>query len=232
MTHRRPVIGVTVGIEGNGYFIVRPEYVRAVEKAGGIPLLLAPSPIGEIASRLDAVDRLILTGGDDVDPALYGEAAHPTTKWTRERDDFELALVHEVLDRDMPVLAICRGQQVLNVALGGTLVQDIPDQVPAAGTHKLKGVPRWEIAHEIDVTSGTRLRAIVGRDRLAVNSFHHQAVRDVGRGLVVSARSRDGIIEGLELPGRRFALAIQWHPEAMWNQEPDHQELFRALVQA
>jgi putative glutamine amidotransferase len=226
------VVGVTVGIERNGYYSVRPEYVRAVEKAGGVPLLLAPSPAGEIASRLDAVDGLMLTGGDDVDPSLYGEAPHPTTRCTRERDDFELALVREALDRDLPLLAICRGQQVLNVALGGTLVQDIPDQVPEAGAHKLKGVARWEIAHEVEVAPGTRLRAIVGTDVLAVNSFHHQSVRDVGRGLVVSARSRDGIIEGVELADRRFVVGVQWHPEAMWNQEPDHQELFRAFVEA
>jgi putative glutamine amidotransferase len=232
MRTSRPVIGLTVGIEGNGYFSIRPEYVRAVEKAGGTPVLLAPAPAAEVAARLAAVDGLILTGGDDVDPALYGEPAHPTSKWTRERDTFELAAVREALERDMPVLAICRGQQVLNVALGGTLVQDIPDQRPEAGAHKLKGVPRWEVAHEVEVTAGTRLRAIVGADVVGVNSFHHQAVRDVGRGLVVSARSRDGIIEGVELPDRRFVVGIQWHPEAMWNQEPDHQELFRALVGA
>jgi putative glutamine amidotransferase len=116
------------------------------------------------------------------------------------------------------------------VALGGTLVQDIPDQVPEAGAHRLRDVARWKIAHDVEVAPGTRLRTILGTGTLAVNSFHHQAVRDLGRGLVVAARSGDGIIEGIELPDRRLAVAIQWHPEAMWNQEPDQQELFRALV--
>jgi putative glutamine amidotransferase len=232
MKNRRPTIGITVGIESNGYFSIRPEYVRAVEKAGGLPILLPPTVATEAPSRLAAVDGLMLTGGDDVDPALYGQPAHPTSKWTRERDDFELAVVREALERDMPVLAICRGQQVLNVALGGTLVQDIPDEIPQAGAHRLKDVPRWQIAHEVEVASGTRLREILGRDVLPVNSSHHQAVRDLGRGLQVAARSCDGVIEAVELPGRRFVVGVQWHPEAMWNQEPDHQEVFRAFIRA
>jgi putative glutamine amidotransferase len=232
MTASRPVIGVTVEIEESGDFSIRPEYVRALEKAGGIPVLLPPTAPEEVPARLAGLDGLLLIGGDDVDPAIYGEAAHPKSKWTRVRDDFELAAIHAALERDLPLLAICRGQQVLNVALGGTLVQDIPDQLPQAGVHKLKGVPRWQTAHEVDVAPGTRLRAIVGRDVLAVNSFHHQAVREVGRGLRVSARSRDGVIEAIELPDRRFVVGVQWHPEAMWNQEPDHQEIFRAFVGA
>jgi putative glutamine amidotransferase len=130
------------------------------------------------------------------------------------------------------VLAICRGQQVLNVALGGTLVQDVPSQLPQAERHKLRGVPRWETAHEVEVLQGTKLRAILGRDLLAVNSFHHQSVRDLGRDLRLSARGTDGVIEGIEVPGARFMVAVQWHPEAMWNQDPDHQELFRAFVGA
>jgi putative glutamine amidotransferase len=230
MTKRRPTIGVTGEIEANGYFSVRAEYMRAVEKAGGVPVLLPPSPGDRVSALLGAVDGLMLTGGDDIDPSLYGEPPHPTSKWTRERDDFELAIARDAVERDMPLLAICRGQQLLNVALGGTLVQDIPDQLPHAGTHKLRGVPRWQIAHEVEVLPGTKLRQILGSDLLSVNSFHHQAVRQLGRGLRLAARSRDGVVEGLELPDRRFVVSVQWHPEAMWNQEPDHQELFRAFL--
>lgn len=226
----RPTIGITTGIDDKGFFTLRPEYARAVEKAGGLPVLLAPGP--DAAGHLDRIDGLLLSGGSDVDPAIYGEAAHPTSKWVRERDDFELALTREALRRDMPLLAICRGQQVLNVAAGGTLVQDIPSQLPASGPHYPKDVDRWHVAHDVDVLPGTRLREIVGRDTLPVNSFHHQAVKDVGRGLRLSASGKDGVVEAIESPAHRFVIGVQWHPEAMWNRDPDHQELFRELVAA
>jgi putative glutamine amidotransferase len=228
-----PTIGLTTEVDANGFFVIRPEYARAVEKAGAVPVLLPLSDPARVPALLDEVDGLMLTGGSDIDPALYGETTHPTTKGVRERDDFEIALTHEALRRDLPLLAICRGQQVLNVALGGTLVQDIPSQLPTAGAHRLQDVPRWQSAHEVSVLPGTRLREILGRDVLAVNSFHHQSVKDLGRDLRVAARARtDDVIEGIELPGRRFAVGVQWHPEAMWNQTPDHQELFRAFTEA
>jgi putative glutamine amidotransferase len=226
----RPAIGITTGIDDKGFFSLRPEYARAVEKAGGLPILLAPGE--DPAAHLARLDGLLLSGGSDVDPSIYGEAAHPTSKWVRERDDFELALTRAAIERDLPVLAICRGQQVLNVAAGGTLVQDIPSELPTAGGHYPKDVPRWQTAHEVEVLPGTRLREIVGQDALAVNSFHHQAVRDIGRGLRLAARGHDGVIEAVESPSHRFVVGVQWHPEAMWNQAPDHQELFRAFIEA
>lgn len=225
-----PTIGITMTIDDKGFFSLRPEYARAVEKAGGVPLLLAPgSPAKAVLDRLDG---LLLSGGSDIDPTLYGQAPHPTSQWKRERDDFELALTHGALERDVPVLAICRGQQVLNVAAGGTLVQDIPSQQPHAGPHYPKGVDRWHIAHEVDVLPGTRLREILGQDVLAVNSFHHQAVDALAPGLRLAARGRDGIVEAIESPNHRFVIGVQWHPEAMWNREPDHQELFRGFIAA
>jgi putative glutamine amidotransferase len=148
----------------------------------------------------------------------------------RERDDFELALCREALRRDLPILAICRGHQVLNVATGGTLIQDIPFQLPRAVDHDPER-ERWETAHEVLVLPGTKLRALVGRDRIAVNSFHHQAVKDLGRSLVVCARSAvDDLIEGVEATDRRFVLGVQWHPEGFWNQEETFHPLFEALV--
>ena len=225
-----PVIGVTTGIDDKGFFSLRSEYVRAVEKAGGVAVLLAPGTL--IEAVLERLDGVLLSGGSDIDPAIYGEPAHPTSQWKRERDDFELSLTRTVLDHDVPLLAICRGQQVLNVAAGGTLVQDIPSQQPQAGAHYPKGVDRAHIAHDVAVLPGTRLREIVGRDRLAVNSFHHQSVKDLGRGLLLSARADDGIVEAIESPAHRFVVGVQWHPEAMWNRDPDHQELFRSFVGA
>jgi putative glutamine amidotransferase len=229
---RAPTVGITTSIDANNFVSLRPEYARAVEKAGGVPMLLATAAPDQALALLDRVDALLLSGGSDVDPGLFGEEPHPTSRWVRGRDDFELAVTREALRRDMPVLAICRGQQVLNVALGGTLVQDIPTQFPQATQHYPKDVPRWHMAHDALVLPGTRLRAILGTDALPVNSFHHQAVRELGRDLRLAARGQDGVVEAIESTRHRFVIGVQWHPEAMWNRDPDHQELFRALVGA
>jgi putative glutamine amidotransferase len=147
------------------------------------------------------------------------------------RDAFELALTREALSRDLPILAICRGHQVLNVATGGTLIQDIPSQLEGTVDHDPEG-ERWHPAHQVRILPGTRLREILERDEVAVNSFHHQAVKSVGEGLVVSAGSADGIVEGVERPGSRFAVGVQWHPEAFWDKGGAFQPLFEALVRA
>lgn len=229
----RPAIGVTIGYDQRraGMFVLRQDYVRSVEKAGGLPLVLSPGRPADAPELIGRLDGLVLSGGSDVDPALYGEERHPkVTQVVRERDDFELALARETLERDLPLLAICRGHQVLNVATGGTLIQDIPFQVSRAVDHDPER-ERWETAHEVLVLPGTKLRALLGRDRVAVNSSHHQAVKDLGRSLVVSARSlADDVIEGIEAPDRRFALGVQWHPEGFWNQKESFHSLFEALV--
>ena len=180
---------------------------------------------------LDRVDGLLLTGGADVDPRLYGAERHRTVeRVVPERDAFEIALVREALRRDLPLLAICRGQQVLNVASGGTLVQDIPSQIPGSGAHD-PDVERWETAHEVEILPETRLREILGAERVAVNSFHHQSVERLGEGLILSARSPDGVVEGIEARDRRrFALGVQWHPESFWDHPPGFDRLFQALV--
>jgi putative glutamine amidotransferase len=229
----RVAVGLTIGNSADPeVFSLRDDYVRAVEKAGGLPLVLAGRP-EDAAAYLDRVDALVLSGGADIDPAHYGEKPHPTvTQVHVERDAFELALCREALRRDLPTLAICRGHQLLNVATGGTLIQDIPSQVVAAIDHD-PDVARWECCHEVEVVPGTRLRAILGRDRVAVNSFHHQAVKELGHGLVPSARgSGDGIIEGMEMPDRRFMIGVQWHPESFWDRPQGFQPLFEALVNA
>ena len=229
----RPAIGVTIGYDQRrtGMYLLRQDYVRSVEKAGGLPLVLAPGRPSDAPELIARLAGLVMSGGSDVDPALYGEPRHPkVTQVVRERDEFELALAREALQRDLPLLAICRGHQVLNVATGGTLIQDIPFQLPRAVDHDPER-ERWETAHEVLVLPGTKLRALLGRDRVAVNSFHHQAVKDLGRSLVVSARSAvDDVIEGIEATDRRFVLGVQWHPEGFWNQEESFHPLFEALV--
>jgi putative glutamine amidotransferase len=229
---RRPPIGITVGDDDrrSGFFVVREDYVRAVERAGGIPLALATADAGPL---LDCVRGLVLSGGSDVDPALYGAAPHSKLgRVSRARDDFELALVRDALRRRLPVLGICRGHQLLNVALGGTLIQDIPAAVVGDVPHDSRR-ERWEVAHEVAFTPGTRLHSLFAGRTVAVNSFHHQAIDRLGDGLVVSARSRDDrVIEGIELPDRPFVLGVQWHPEAFWREEPGFAVLFEALVHA
>jgi putative glutamine amidotransferase len=230
----RRAVGITIGYseKTNEVFALRDDYVRSVEKAGGLPLVLAPGRPEDAGALLDRLDALVLSGGADVDPGQYDEPRHETvTRVLPERDQFELALCREALRRDLPILAICRGHQVLNVATGGTLVQDIPSQLPGAADHDPEK-ERWETAHEVLVLPGTRLREILGSERVAVNSFHHQAVKDLGAGLVLSARAADdGVVEGIEMPDRRFVLGVQWHPEAFWDHEPSD-PLFAALVRA
>jgi putative glutamine amidotransferase len=230
----RPAVGVTIDCgKEEKFFRLRHDYVRAVEKGGGLPLVLAPGLPADAGDLLDRVDALLLTGGADLDPAHYGEPPHPKLgKVLKERDAFELGLAREALRRDLPLLAICRGHQVLNVATGGTLVQDIPSQVRGAADHD-PDTERWQTCHEVEILPGTRLRAILGRDRVPVNSFHHQAVKTLGEGLSLSARSvEDGVVEGIEMPDHRFVVGVQWHPESFWDRPENFQPLFGALVQA
>ena len=234
----RVPVGLTIGNSKEAeIYALRDDYVRAVETAGGLPFVLAPGDPADapaLASEyLDRVEALVLSGGADIDPALYGEDRHATvTQVFPERDAFEVALCREALRRDMPVLAICRGHQLLNVATGGTLFQDIASQVEAAAVHD-PDQERWERCHDVEVLAGTRLREILGQERVAVNSFHHQAVKDLGRGLVLAARGcDDGVIEGMEMPDRKFVLGVQWHPESFWDRPQGFQPLFQALVNA
>ncbi|NUT55315.1 MAG: gamma-glutamyl-gamma-aminobutyrate hydrolase family protein, partial [Thermoleophilia bacterium] len=198
-------------------------YVRQVEAAGGRVLLVPPSEEG-VDETLDALDGILFSGGSDLDPAEYGQDAHPETNGTRpDRDRGELALLRAALDRDIPVLAVCRGSQVLNVARGGDLVQHLPDVV---GDEKHKHTPGVFADHAVDVKKETRLGSLLG-DRAPVKSHHHQGVGRVGEGLVESAWAEDGTLEALEDPDKRFAVGVLWHPE-----EGEDAALFRALVDA
>jgi putative glutamine amidotransferase len=231
---KRPVVGITLG-DGDepGVHAMREDYVRSVEQAGALPVVLPPVRPEDAPALLDRIDGVLLSGGVDVDPVLYGQPPHPKLgRVNRRRDDFELALAREALARDVPVLAICRGQQVLNVAVGGTLVQDVPSLMKGAMQHDGSG-PRWRRAHRVEVLAPSRLREILEGDAFRVNSLHHQAVDRLGEGLVASARCPDdGVVEGLEMPGRRFVVAVQWHPESFWNREGSFQRLFDAHAAA
>jgi putative glutamine amidotransferase len=223
----RPIIGITTylvpaawGAWNMEAALVPGDYVRAVAAAGGAPLLVPPgAPPDE---TLDVVHGLVFSGGSDLDPELYGADAHAETVGIfRERDEFELALMEAALERDVPMLAICRGSQVLNVALGGDLEQHVPDRV---GTELHREVPGVFSDHDVEVLEGTRLGSILG-DRHDVKSHHHQGFGRLGAGLREAARAPDGTLEALEDPSRRFTLGVLWHPEA-----GDGRALFEALV--
>ena len=213
----RPVVGITTyvtpakwGSWEQDAALVPTQYVEAVERAGGRALLVPPSSEG-IEETLDAVDGLIFSGGSDLDPGMYEQEAHPETVGVvPERDDAELALLSAALERDLPVLAICRGSQILNVALGGDLVQHLPEVV---GDEKHKHTPGVFADHDIEVVPETRIGRLLG-DRAPVKSHHHQGFGQLGEGLRESARAEDGTLEALEDPSRRFTLGVLWHPEA------------------
>jgi gamma-glutamyl-gamma-aminobutyrate hydrolase PuuD len=215
------VVVASFGVWEEDSALVPHEYVLAVERAGGRPLLVPPTTEG-VEETLDALDGLIVSGGSDLDPALYGEDAHPQTdRPFRLRDTAELALMRAALDRDLPVLGICRGSQVLNIALGGDLVQHLPDVV---GNDRHREIPGTFAEHEVAIEPGSKLAETLGANA-RVKSHHHQGLGQAGRGLSVTARAEDGTAEGLEARARRFAVGVLWHPEA-----GEDQRLFEALV--
>jgi putative glutamine amidotransferase len=227
----RPRIGLTLDVdEAGASYLLRKAYAEAVEAAGGLPLLLTHQP-GAAVEWLALCDALVVTGGAfDVPPEAYGEARRPGCGPARpERTAAELALLTLALQRDLPVLGVCGGMQLLAVALGGSLHQDLEADLGLGGHQQPP--PRDVPSHAVTVAPGTLLAGLVGAGELAVNSTHHQAVREPGRGAVISARAPDGVVEAIELPGRRFALGVQWHPEALRG-EPRHAAIYAGLVAA
>jgi len=211
--------------------VLYDDYVQAVLVSGGLPILL-PAVRGEESREayVQHLRGLLIPGSPtDVDPAYYGEEPHPRLGPVNSlRTDFEIQLVHFALANELPVFGICGGSQVLNVALGGSLYQDIPSQVPKAYKHS--GSP--ERAHTVDLVPDTRLAAILGMQEMRVNSLHHQAAKVPGQGMVVSASARDGVIEAVEISGRPFVIGVQWHPERLFLEDEAAQRLFSAFVQA
>jgi putative glutamine amidotransferase len=192
-------------------------YLRAVERAGALPVVIPPvRRAADVARFLDGVDALLLTGGEDVAPARYGAAPHPKTGAPHPaRDATEIALVEAARERRLPTLAICRGIQLLNVALGGTLVQDIPSECPNALDHD-PPTPRDARVHTVTIERGSRLASLIGTDEIRVNSFHHQSVAHVAPSLAITARSPDGIIEAVEWSTPDWlVVGVQWHPEEL-----------------
>lgn len=239
----KPVIGITpdfnagdrkdMGGSEPTYFL-RARYIRAIEELGGIPLVLPL--VAAPASRrrlLDGVDGLLITGsGPDLPPRLYGERQQYRFPVVSERrSDFELDVAHHARNRDLPLLGICGGMQTVNVAFGGSLFQDIPSQLQHTLNHRQQA-KAIRTSHSVTVTPKSLLRKIVGRATMMVNSSHHQSVKNVAPPLVASAVAPDGIVEAIESPAQRFLLAVQWHPEFLFERHEAHKRLFEALIKA
>lgn len=225
------IIGLTCDgdLEGHRIFL-NSAYIAAVSQAGGIPLLLPPGSQEMADQYLKIIDGLLLTGGGDVDPRFYGEEPKEGLgRVLRERDEFELYITRRALLLGKPILAICRGMQLLNVAAGGTLYQDIVLEL-GSSLHN-PGGPRSALHHRIEIQPGTLLYKWLG-GQVRVNSMHHQAVRSLGQGLRVSATSEDGLIEAVEGTGEAFVVGVQWHPEELTNFYPEQRKLFKNFVVA
>lgn len=235
-----PLIGITLGTHrpsnsDSHFWQLRGYYTNAVEWAGGAPVMI---PLGlhvdTLRSIYDSLDGLLISGGGDIDPATYGEERSPyVSRVDSARDEVEITLIRWAIAEQKPLLAICRGHQALNVALGGTLYQDIGLSLNSNVPHSHSSENWFEIlVHDVTVTEGSQLHAALRppEKQVTVNSLHHQAVKQLGDTLEISARSADGLIEGIEVPGHRFAVGVQWHPEALVHKEPTMLNLFKSLV--
>lgn len=225
----RPCIGITGDFaagEGSEKFILRSEYFDVIFKTGGVPILLPPFADDEtLKAQFSCVNALFITGGGDISSARYGQPQHPACTLVhprREAHDFQC--VRHALDLRIPILGVCYGMQVINVALGGTLIQDIPSP-------SLRRRPGERTAHSVSITPDTRLSRIVKATRIDVNSTHHQAVGQLGKDLVIASRSDDNIIEAIEGTGDEFLLGVQWHPERLMD-SPDQRAIFQSFIEA
>jgi putative glutamine amidotransferase len=226
-----PLIGITTyGRNQENRFTLPAEYVDGVRRAGGIPLLIPPGET-QFEKLFPHLDALILTGGGDLAPELYGGRPHETIySIDPERDQSELILAQRVLETNLPTLGICRGLQVINVALGGTLIEHLPDVVGDQVAHK--ELPHGPIPHLVQIQAGSHLAEIMQDEQVETASWHHQALRQVAPQLKVVAYAPDGIVEAVEMPEHRWLVAVQWHPELTAVNDPGQQRLFDALVQA
>nr|MBR4281712.1 gamma-glutamyl-gamma-aminobutyrate hydrolase family protein [Clostridia bacterium] len=234
----RPVIGLTHSIQQDEKRLMMPmSYSNVIRDAGGTPILLPITREDDvIAAYAELVDGVLFSGGEDVDPSFYGE----DQLWACGdvlplRDEFEMKLCRILLDKypDKPILGICRGEQVLNVAVGGTLYQDIKSQLPGCIAHQQHQISPYA-SHKVSIEAGSKLHAIYGGSEVMVNSFHHQAVKDIAPCLRIAAHASDGMIEGFEKPDHPYFVGVQWHPERLVEHEENaaHKQLFKSFVNA
>lgn len=229
----QPIIGIIGKTDENKKSEVNKDYVGAIEKSGGVPILLPYSKNADIISYYVKIcDGFLFVGGVDINPSYYGEKIlNDTVSVCKERDEFDFAVIKEVFKTSKPILAICRGIQLVNVAMGGTLIQDIPTQINSQILHKQRE-GRYEFSHGVSIEKNSPLYEIVKLDNLRVNSFHHQAIAKLGKNLSVMAKSEDGIIEAVCGVGDRYIRAYQWHAELLFDVDESARQIFREFVLA
>ena len=224
-----------LGFAGQDWQLLAGDYIRAVERAGGIPIII---PIVEnhqtLEPILDRIDGIIFSGGSDIDPQCYGELPrYGIGRINPVRDAQEIALAKKVLyEKDFPVLGICRGIQLLTVVSGGTLYQDLRSQRPEGFNHTLNIAPKYHPTHPVDIQVGSKLYEIFGKERLGINGFNHQAVKELGKDFSATMLAPDGLVEGMELLGERFVIGLQWHPEMMIDRYPEYLAIFTSFVES
>ncbi len=244
---KKPLIGITVnynyadhvgrtcglGILGQDFNYVAGDYVKAIEKAGGIPMLIPQTyDFENLKPLLDLCDGVLVSGGHDVDPMRYGQRNLYSGEIAIERDEQDIFVTQYCSQNpDMPILGICRGIQIMNVAYGGTLIQDIEKQVPGGYHHFGDSYPRNVGWHSVDFSEGCMLEGIYGKKKIMTNSYHHQSVDKPGEGVVITGYSEEGVVESFEKAGHKFVVAVQWHPEMMYDSE-EQGKLFKAFVDA
>ena len=224
---RKKIIGLTADVDAERTSSILYPYVRAIERSGALPILL-PYVEGEatVAELAALCDGFLFTGGVDVAPHYYGEETKSTCGEIHpQRDELEMKMLDAAMKTGKPILAICRGAQLVNIYLGGTLHQDIPSEIPSEIFHKQKE-PKFSPSHEVKILEGTPLARLVGRGRMQANSFHHQAIKALGAGLAVMARADDGVVEAVTLVGERYLRAYQWHPERLFDSDEDNRRIF------
>lgn len=236
---KKPLIGILTNVltveegifAGSERLYIPRDYVNSIVRAGGIPLLL-PIVADTVCGQIEVVDALILAGGQDVHPRHYGqESSAALGAVCQERDLYEMEAIKYAVTRKKPILGVCRGLQVLNVAFGGSLYQDIPSHFPENAVKHSQKVKKEEGTHRVEIAEGSQLWKMVGKQMLMTNSFHHQAIKELAPGFAINARSEDGLIEGIEYMEAPLIVGVQWHPEMMASQNDDMQQLFTAFVQ-
>lgn len=229
-----PIIGLTTEVVGGNHLELRSTFIYSISKLGGIPLLL-PKVENEdvIKGQLEHIDALFLTGGSDIDPDTYGENPHPKLeKVEAGRDKYELELIRLAMEKDIPILGICRGSQLLNSIAGGTMYQDLESEYGESLIQHKQASDRDFLNHKIEVMEGTKLHAIVGTTEMSVNSFHHQANHDIGASFDVSAVAPDGVIEAIESKEHDFVMGLQFHPEDAFEFDESSRKIMEAFIDA
>lgn len=231
----KPIIGFTLDFEEQGdyaplpYYAIRKNYADAISFAGGVPVAL-PYDVDAVDQYFDLIDGIVVTGGDfDIHPSMYGsEEVHEKVTTKSLRTEFEVALLKKMLASKKPILGICAGEQLINVLLGGDMIQHIPDEIENALEHEQKN-PRTETSHSIKIKEGTKLYSIVGGNHMEVNSSHHQAVKNVGKDVIISAVAPDGVVEAIEYDKHPFCIGVEWHPEYLI--ENGDKAIYKALIE-